>query len=416
MATRLTFTAQVIELITSLGKIVYRDKLYPDVSMQPRLKRIKLVQMPPVCTHIPESENSVTLPLLALPAQQKPANHALFGSPLIKGAIGLLIGIGLLVAVFHFIDFPNVIHLIQQRLTTPQGLLLAFLASVAFVLAFSIRAMRWKLFLNPIEKVRPLTVVQLFLVGVFLNFLLPIRAGELAKSLVLKRKAGISMSQSLPTITMDKAFDLLPALFVIAVVPFVGVRLDIKLWSVLILANGCLLGLALFIVLAAWKRPVALGLLRRATGILPRLLGSKIEDFLTNFVDALLLSAKNPRVLLSAVLLTGVAVTCDGLYNYFAFWTIGYHITFGASLVGYLLFNMFYILPNPPGQVGSNEVVGLLIFTGLLHFAPDKVIAMAVFFHPWSGLLMCLMGMTCLSALGVSFSHTLKLQTASHLE
>jgi hypothetical protein len=84
--------------------------------------------------------------------------------------------------------------------------------------------------------------------------------------------------------------------------------------------------------------------------------------------------------------------------------------------VGYLLFNMFYLLPNPPGQVGSNEVVALLIFSGLLHVAPDKVIAMAVFFHPWSGLLMCGMGMAGLSSLGVSFSRTLKLQTASHLE
>lgn len=335
---------------------------------------------------------------------------------MVRGTLGLLFGVGLLVAISHFVDFPTIIHLIQQRLTTPQGILLALLASLAFVLAFSIRAMRWKLFLNPIGKVRSLTVIQLFLVGVFLNFLLPIRAGELAKSLVLKRKTGISLSQSLPTITMDKAFDLLPALFVIAVVPFVGVHLDIKLWSVLVLANGCLLGLALFVILAAWKRTVAISLLQRVTGMLPRTFGSKIEGFLTGFVDALLLSAKNPRVLLSAVLLTCVAVTCDGLYNYFAFWTIGYHITFGESLVGYLLFNMFYILPNPPGQVGSNEVVSLLIFTGLLHFAPDKVIAMAVFFHPWSGLLMCVMGMACLSSLGVSFSRTLKLQTVNPLE
>src|SRR5258707_1409955 len=286
-------------------------------------------------------------------------------------------------------------HLMQQRLTTPQGVLMALNTSLARVLAFSMRALRWKVLLNPLGKVRALTVLQLFLIGVFLNFLFAIRAGELAKSMVLKRKTGIPLRQSLPTITMDKAFDLLPALFVIAVVPLVGAHLDIKLWSVLVLANGCLLGLFLFVLLAAWKRPVALGLLQRGTGMLPRALGSKIEGFLTGFVEALLLSAKNPSALLSAVLLTGVAVICDGLYNYFAFWTIGYHITFGESLVGYLLFNMFYLLPNPPGQAGSNEAVGLRTFTGLLHFAPDKVIAMAGFVHPWSGLRMCLMGMAC---------------------
>jgi len=369
--------------------------------------------MTPEWVPAPENESNVAL---TLPVPQKTAWRTLLGAPLVKGALGMLIGIGLLVAVSRFVDFPTTIHLMQQRLTTPQGVLLALLASLAFVLAFSMRALRWKVLLHPVGKVRALTVLQLFLIGVFLNFLLPIRAGELAKSLVLKRKTGIALSQSLPTITMDKAFDLLPALFVIAVVPLVGAHLDIKLWSVLVLANGSLLGLVLFVVLAAWKRPVALGLLQRVAGMLPRALGSKIEGFLTGFVDALLLSAKNPSVLLPAVLLTCVAVTFDGLFNYFAFWTIGYHIPFGGALVGYLLFNMFYLLPNPPGQVGSNEVVSLLIFTGLLHLAPEKVIAMAVFFHPWSGLLVCAMGMASLSSLGVSFSQTLKLRTQSHLE
>ena len=388
-----------------------QETRHPTLSIQSRLKRVKLVRMTPERVPAPENESNVTL---TLPVQQKPAWHTFLGTPLVKGALGLLIGIGLLVAISRFVDFSTTIHLMQQRLTTPQGVLLALLASLALVLAFSIRALRWKVLLNPVGKVRALTVLQLFLIGVFLNFLLPIRAGELAKSLVLKRKTGIPLSQSLPTITMDKAFDLLPALFVIAIVPLVGAHLDIKLWSVLVFANGCLLGLFLFVILATWKRPLALGLLQRVAGMLPKALGNKIEGFLTDFVDALLLSAKNPRVLLSAVLLTGVAVICDGLYNYFAFWTIGYHITFGEALVGYLLFNLFYLLPSPPGQVGSNEVVALLIFTGLLHLAREKVIAMAVFFHPWSGLLMCVMGMACLSALGVRFSQTLHLQTANH--
>ena len=60
-------------------------------------------------------------------------------------------------------------------------------------------------------------------------------------------------------------------------------------------------------------------------------------------------------------------------------------------------------------------MVGLLIVSGLLQVAPERVIAMTVLFHPWSGLLMCVMGMACLSALGVSFSHAMKLQTESQL-
>ena len=94
-----------------------------------------------------------------------------------------------------------------------------------------------------------------------------------------------------------------------------------------------------------------------------------------------------------------------------AFWTIGYQISFGTAIFGYTVYNMFYILPTPPGQVGSNEAVGLLVFGGLLHLHPDKVTAMFVFSHPWSALLMTVTALLCLSALGLKLSSAMKVQT-----
>src|SRR5205085_1604585 len=38
-----------------------------------------------------------------------------------------------------------------------------------------------------------------------------------------------------------------------------------------------------------------------------------------------------------------------------------------------------------------------LLFTGLLHIPPNKAIAMVVFAHPWTALLLCISGITCLS-------------------
>ena len=71
---------------------------------------------------------------------------------------------------------------------------------------------------------------------------------------------------------------------------------------------------------------------------------------------------------------------------------------------------MFYILPTPPAQIGSNEFVGLLVFHALLGLPPDKVTAMFVFSHPWAALLMTITGMACLSALGLTISSAMKAQ------
>ncbi|HLI08662.1 MAG TPA: lysylphosphatidylglycerol synthase transmembrane domain-containing protein [Ktedonobacteraceae bacterium] len=340
-----------------------------------------------------------------------PTWKAFLAKPAVKIILGLLVGIGLLFLVSKFVDIPATVVIMKQNLTTPRGITCALLSGVAFLMAFSIRGVRWKLFLNPIGKVSTFKAIQLFLVGIFLNFLLPIRGGEVAKSLMLKRVANIPISQSLPTVAMDKALDLMPAPFIMAIVPLLGIQMDIKLWVVLAIVGGLLVCLIFFVLLAAWKRDIAITLLQKLTGLLPGGVGNKIEGFATGFVDSLLMGASQPRIFIPAMLLTCVAVTFDGLFAMLAFWTIGYPIPFGTAIFGYTVYNMFYILPTPPGQVGSNEAVGLLVFAGLLHLPADKVTAMFVFSHPWAAVLMCVTGMACLSALGLTLSTAMKVQT-----
>ncbi len=340
----------------------------------------------------------------------QPGWKALLNTPAAKVTIGLFIGIGLLLLVTRFVDLPVTIAILRTHLATPQGIALALLAGSAFLIAWSIRGVRWKLFLNPVGKVSTFQAIALYQVGVFLNFLLPIRGGEVAKCFMLKRNSDIPVSKSLPTVAMDKALDLMPALFIMAIVPLLGVQMDIKLWFVLWFVGGILFSLLFFVFLSAWKRDAAIHLLQKLTGLLPKAIASKVEGFATGFVDSLLMGASQPSIFLPAILLTIVAVVFDGLFAMLAFWTIGFHISFGMALFGYSLYNMFYILPTPPGQVGSNEAVGLLVFGGLLHIPAPQVTAMFVFSHPWAAVLMCTTGLICLSALGLTISGAMKVQ------
>jgi uncharacterized protein (TIRG00374 family) len=359
-----------------------------------------------------------TLPLtpafttVATPGVKKaqPAWKALLSTPAARVTIGLLIGVGLLLLVARFVDLPVTIAILRTHLATPQGIALALLAGIAFLMAWSIRGIRWKLFLNPVGKVSTFQAIALYQVGVFLNFLLPIRGGEVAKCFMLKRNSAIPVSKSLPTVAMDKALDLMPALFIMAIVPLLGVEMDLKLWLVLWFVGGILISLLFFVVLSAWKRDSAIRLLQKFTALLPKTIAGKVEGFATGFVDSLLMGASQPRIFLPAIALTVVAVLCDGLFAMLAFWTIGYHISFGMALFGYSVYNMFYILPTPPGQVGSNEAVGLLIFGGLLHIPATQVTAMFVFSHPWAAVLMCTTGLICLSALGLTITGAMKVQ------
>ena len=340
----------------------------------------------------------------------------LFNTRTTKITIGLLIGIGLLFLVSRFVNIPATMRVLQQNLATPRGIVLALLSGVAFLLAYSVRGIRWKLFLNTCANVSTFTAIRIFLISIFINLLLPINGGEIAKVLILRRISAIPISRSLPTVAMDRSLDLLPAFFIMAIVPILGIQMDIKLWLVLGIVGGLFISLVLFVGLAAWQRNTAIALLRKITSILPSTIGGKIETFATGFVDSLLIGTSNPKIFIPAVLLTCMAVVFDSLFAMFAFWTIGLPISFGTAIFGHTLFNMFYIFPTPPGQLGSNEAIGMLIFGGLLHLPLSKVAAMYIFSHPWAALLMCTTGPICLKTLGLTLSTAMKVPTKESKE
>jgi uncharacterized protein (TIRG00374 family) len=360
-----------------------------------------------------------TLPLIAapaLPAGSEPTRSVsvwktMLNKPAVKVTIGLVIGIGLLFLVSRYVDIPLTVQELRDNLATPHGIILALLCGLSFVTSLAIRGARWGLFLRPIARIKTFKVIQIFMIGSFLNFLLPIRGGEVAKSLILKKTVNIPVSQSLPTVAMDKALDLMPALFIIAIVPFLGVQMSFQIWLILGLVSGLLFGLVCVVGLAAWKRSTADALIHKITGLLPKVLGGKIEAFAIGFVDSLLMGASRPRIFIPAILLTGVAVIFEGLFAMLAFWTVGLQLDFGTAIFGYTLYNMFYILPTPPGQVGSNEVVGLLVFSGLLHLSRNDVLAMFAFSHPFAALLMACTGLAFLSALGLTISSAMRVQS-----
>ncbi len=340
----------------------------------------------------------------------------LLSHPVVRVIVGLLIGIVLLVLVSRFVNIVASAGVVIENLETPHGILFAVLSGIAFLLAFSIRGMRWKLFLNSVSTVKTSTAVRAYLVGIFVNFLFSFSSGEIAKALLLKRIANVPMSRSLPTVAMDRSLDLLPALVIMIVVPLLGMTMEVRLWAVLAIVGSLFIVLATFVGLTVWKRSTAIALLHKITRILPGVVGGKVEAFATGFVDSLLASTRSPRTFLLALALTCLAVVCDGLFAMFAFWTIGLRVSFGIMLFGYTIYNMFFILPTPPGQVGSNEAVGLLIFTGLLRLPADKVGPMFIFSHPWAALLMCSAALICLKTLGLRISTTMKMSSEESAE
>jgi uncharacterized protein (TIRG00374 family) len=318
-------------------------------------------------------------------------------------AVGLVVA---LVLVLTFVRLVNVHSVVQRLEHLSVGA--AVLCGLVFLSAYIVRALRWRRLLAP-DHVSVLRVVALYQVAIFINWLLPLRGGELVKSLLLRRLHAIPLSRSLPTVTIDKAMDLLPALGLLILLPFVPLHLSRALW-LLLLVPLAFMGLgALLLGLAAWRRHSALRLLARLTVPLPRGVRERSEPFVGRFIDALLALVARPRLLLIATIYTAVAVGLDALSCWLALRAVGAHVAFPVVLYGYTFYNLAYLLPTPPGQIGSNELIGLLVFCGLFHMNRTVVAAMFLFSHPWTALLMTASGLLSLSTMGLTLRTTLAL-------
>jgi uncharacterized protein (TIRG00374 family) len=319
-----------------------------------------------------------------------------------RAAVGLFAGTVLVGAFLRLVD----VDAVYRRLAHLR-IGFALLCGVAFLGAYVVRAARWRWLLKPNEVGLGRTIA-IYQIATFLNWLLPIRGGELAKSLLLRRTDGIPVSRSLATVGMDKAMDLLPAVVLLGLVPFVHLRLSKPLWVLLLCALVVVTGAGVVLALAAWRRDRTLaGLTRVIAFLLPARVSDRVEPFIARFTDTLLGLIRQPRVLLIATGYTVVAVCLDALFCLLAFRAVGASVAVPVVLYGYSFYNLAFILPTPPGQVGSNELVGLLIFSGMFGLGRSKVGAMFLFSHPWTAALMTASGLLCLSVMGLTLKSTL---------
>lgn len=334
-----------------------------------------------------------------------PRDHAArVRAVIVRTGVGLVVGAVLTVTFLKLVNARAVYRQLEHL-----NVAVALACGATFMSAYVIRALRWRCLLLPHE-VSVRRAAAIYQVAIFLNWLLPVRGGELAMSVLLRRTSNIPMSESLAAVSLDKAMDFVPGIALLALMPLVGLRITGALWVVLAGAIAACLTGAVFITVALWRREQAVALLSRPVEALIRgEARARVRPFIDGFTGTLLGLLRKPRILLIAGAYTCVAVTLDAAFCWLAFRAVGVSAPVLVVLYGYTLFNLSFILPSPPGQVGSNELIGLLIFSGVFRLSRTGVGAMFLFSHPFTGVLMAGTGLLCLSAMSLSLRSTLGL-------
>lgn len=301
--------------------------------------------------------------------------------------IGSILGIGLIWMWLSYIPLDEVKEYFKD--ISP---LYVILASICYLLAYFVRSFRWNLILRQTIRI-PVKDSWLYAMGGNLvNYLIPIRAGELVKTWFIKKNHHVGMAHTLPSVFIDKTFDTLGIVSVIILIPFLPIRINLALGILLMLLGLVFLFSLSIILLAAWRKNMVMKLFHILLRLLPQRFRLRLEGFIRQFVDGLNLFEHNPLMLIGAILLTGLGVFLDGLYFYLLFVSFGIEFSFLMVLFGYTLINLSYALPQPPAQLGSNEWMMIIIFSLGFSLTKSSASAIMAFAHILTAFLMGVVG------------------------
>jgi len=310
--------------------------------------------------------------------------------------IGLLIGIVLIILWSATID----INYLIQSLSKVNSLNIV-LAGMFYIIAYAVRSYRWNLLLR---KQIHLTFKESWLIsaaGNWLNYLIPIRAGEVIKAILirkLKKKSAVSV---MPSIFIDKFFDTIGIFFVLILIPFVNIRISNGLNILIFLLILMFIALFFVLILAATNKKRITGILQVMFSWLPQRIRTKINNLIDIFIQGLNIFDHHYSVIIYSVLLTALGVILDSVYFFMIFKAFNIEINYFIVLFGYTLINLSYILPQPPAQLGSNEWMMIIIFS--LGFGLTRNIAstIMVFAHLFTACIITALGIIGFSYAGM---------------
>lgn len=149
-----------------------------------------------------------------------------------------------------------------------------------------IRAQRWRILLRPIGAPSMQTLVAATNIGFMANMVLPLRAGEVIRPVLVSRQEKEPLGGILATIVLERLFDMF------TILSLFGMTAALLPVNQTITRSGySLLGAALLIAFGAlfvrWQEPLALRLLRLVLGPFPAAVAGAVERFFGGFVQAL---------------------------------------------------------------------------------------------------------------------------------
>jgi len=268
--------------------------------------------------------------------------------------LGLIISAIFLWLAFRKVDFT----LVWQQLRTA-NLAYVALGIVAYFLALFIRTWRWKVLLLPMKRISLLRLFPVLSAGYMANNIYPARAGDLLRTVLLRKKEEVPISASLATIIVEHLFDgiAILALVLLNLRQLTNFATNSQ-WVGIIETSAFWVGLVFGLILLVFVSMVLLPekMHRFTTWVINHLVPAKLREPVGGIIEKFTVGLRVLRSPLQSLLVmlqsVMIWVVEAGLY-WGVMKAMGLQLSFQSLLMVVGIVNLVLLVPAAPGGLGT---------------------------------------------------------------
>lgn len=238
-----------------------------------------------------------------------------------------------------------------------------------YFLAVWARAWRWHYLLRPLKAIPTIKMFPIVAIGYMGNNVYPARAGEVLRSVVLKRKEGVAISASLATIIVERIFDgvvMLAFVFInlgelARLTGGAGMGAGISIQQIALWGSVVFFGaLLVFLLAAMFPTASEKALAWVAAKVVPTRFRARVLELGTRFLGGLE-SLRSPLEILMVFLTSVVIWLLETGKYWFVMHAFNFEVSFFALMLMNGVVNLATSIPSAPGYVGTFDAPGIAV-------------------------------------------------------
>jgi hypothetical protein len=229
-----------------------------------------------------------------------------------------------------------------------------------YFVAVLVRTWRWHYMLRHIKPIPTLRLFPVVVIGYMGNNVYPLRAGEVLRSYVLRRKEQVSMSASLTTVILERLFDgLVMLLFVFVTLPFAPLPAE---YQTMVIGFSALFGVALLVFFIIAARPRRLQVFYGAVvdRFLPAAIRPRVHGLFDHVIEGLQ-SLRSPREMAYIFISSTLVWLTETTKYWFVMHAFPMEVSFPVLMLMTAVVNLFTTIPSAPGYVGTFDAPGIAV-------------------------------------------------------